>query len=292
MKKERTLRVGCRATNFGRAQTAAVVERLRAARPEITFEIADLPSDGNGAAILDALAAGVCDLHVRGARELPVELPDGVVLAACTQRTEPYDVLVTRDGSLLEDLPAGAVLGVESARVRVQIARFREDLEIRTLTESLDKRYALLEKGDIAGFIAAAEDVELLGWQAAVSEVFPPDVILPAAGQGCAAILARTGDAAGLGAARALDHKLTHQIVAAERAFLAELHVTMDHPVAVHGRFDDEALVLEAMLADEVSGAVLRDDLDGVPEEGADLGVRLAKLILADGARDYLAGYR
>ena len=76
------------------------------------------------------------------------------------------------------------------------------------------------------------------------------------------------------------------------RAFLAELHVNMDHPVAVHGRFDDEALILEAMLADEVSGAVLRDDLDGAPEEGADLGVRLAKLILADGARDYLAGYR
>jgi hypothetical protein len=60
----------------------------------------------------------------------------------------------------------------------------------------------------------------------------------------------------------------------------------------VHGSFDGETLVLEALLGDVVSGAILRDDLDGSPEEGADLGVRLAKLVLADGARDYLAGYR
>ncbi len=292
MKKERTIRVGCRGTDFSRAQTAAVVGRLREARPEATFEIVDLPSDGDGAAILDALAAGVCDLHARGARELPIELPEEVVLAALTQRTDPYDVLMTRDGSLLEDLPPGAVLGVESARVRVQIARFREDLEIRTLTESLDHRYALLEKGELAGFIAAAEDVEMLGWQGAVSEVFTPDVLLPAAGQGSSAIVGRAGDTPNLAVARALDHKLTHQIIAAERAFLHELHVDSTHPVAVHGHFDEDVLVLEALLADELSGAVLRDDLDGSPDEGADLGVRLAKLVLADGARDYLAGYR
>jgi hydroxymethylbilane synthase len=292
MKKARTIRVGCRGTDFCRACNAAVVERLREAHPDVAFEIVDLPSDGDGHAILDALAAGVCDLHARGARELPVDLPEGVIVAACTQRTDPYDVLVTRDGSLLEDLPAGAVLGVESPRVRVQVARFRDDLHIRLMPETADRRYGLLDQGEIAGFIAAAEELETLGLQGAVSEVFPPDVILPAAGQGSVAVLAREG-ADGAGAlARPLDHRLTHRIVDAERAFLRELRVEPSHPVAVHGRFDDDALVLEALLADEVSGAVLRDDLDGSPEEGADLGVRLAKLVLADGARDYLAGYR
>lgn len=290
MKKARTVRVGCRETNFSRAQTQSVVARLEAAHPTAVFEVVAFPAVGS--TILDALAAGGCELHVRGAREVPVELPEGVVLAACTERSDPFDVLVTRDGALLEEVPEGAVIGVDSARVRLQIARFRNDLELRMLDGAVDAMYVALEKGEITGFIAAAEDVETLGLQGSVSEVFPPDILLPAAGQGSFALLIREGDETTSHLVRALDHKVTHQIVAAERAFLHELHVETTHPVAVHGYFDEDLLVLEALLGDEVSGAILRDDLDGTPDEGADLGVRLAKLVLADGARDYLAGYR
>ncbi len=292
MKKGASARVGSRGTELCRAQTGVVVERLRERHPNVTFEIVDLPGGANGDAVFDAVAAGMCDLHVRGAAELPVDLPEGVVLAACTERTDPYDVLVTRDGALLEELPAGAVLAVGSARVKVQIAAFRGDLDVRVLGGTAVEMGAALERGEISGFVAAAQDVETLGWQGSVSEVFTPDIVLPAAGQGSFAILARENDADAVGLAKALDHGVTHRVVDAERAFLRELRVAPEHPVAVHGRFDSSELVLEGLLADEVSGAVLRDDLDGTPEEGADLGVRLAKLVLADGARDYLAGYR
>jgi hydroxymethylbilane synthase len=290
MKKARTVRVGCRETAFCRAQTQRVLERLGEEHPAATFEVVAFPSASS--TILDALAAGSCDVHVRGARELPVDLPEEVALAALTERVDPFDVLVTHDGALLEELPERAVVGVESARVRVQLARFRDDLTIKTLDGTVDALYGALERGEIAGFIAAAEDVETLGLQASVSEVFPPDILLPAAGQGSFALLVRAGDDAATQIVRPVDHRITHQVVDAERAFLRELHVDAAHPVAVHGHFDDDLLVLEALLGDEVSGAILRDDLDGSPEEGADLGVRLAKLVLADGARDYLAGYR
>ena len=80
--------------------------------------------------------------------------------------------------------------------------------------------------------------------------------------------------------------------ISAERAFLRELSVRLTDPVAVHGSFESDELVLEAMLGDEISGAMLRDDLDGDPTEEGDLGIRLAKLFVADGARDYLAGYK
>jgi hydroxymethylbilane synthase len=263
---------------------------LKEEHPSVSFEILSFP--GPESAVLDMLGAGGCDLHIRGARELPVDLPEGVILAACTERRDPFDVLVTQDGSLLEELPPGAALGVESARVRIQIAAFRGDLDLKKLDGSVDGLYAALERAQIVGFIVAAEDVETLGWQSSVSEVFPPDIVLPAAGQGSTALLVREGDDATAQIVRALDDKTTHKVVDAERAFLRELHVDPAHPVAVHGRFDDDMLVLEALLGDEVSGAILRDDLDGTPDEGADLGVRLAKLVLADGARDYLAGYR
>jgi len=287
-----TLRVGCRGTQFCRRQTSFVLERLRAIVPGIEFEIVDVPVTGDSDATLDALAAGMFDLHIRGARELPMELPAGVTLAACTQRSDPFDVLVARDGSLLEDLPEGSVVAVESLRVKVQIASFREDLSVRLRDGSVDQLLEALNRGEIAAFIVAAEDVETCGWEESVTEVFPPDIVLPAAGQGSFAVLVRDDDAAAAEVARQLDHELTRQIILAERAFLIELNVRPSDPVAVHGSFEGDTLVLEALLGDAVSGAILRDDLDGLPSEEADLGVRLAKLFMADGARDYLAGYK
>jgi hydroxymethylbilane synthase len=125
-----------------------------------------------------------------------------------------------------------------------------------------------------------------------VVEVFPPDILLPAAGQGSFAFLARRSDDETAELVQPVDHEITRQVIRAERAFLRELGVRPDHPVAVHGAFEGDTLVLEALLGDEVSGAILRDDLDGTPEEEDALGIRLAKLFVADGARDYLAGYR
>ena len=105
------------------------------------------------------------------------------------------------------------------------------------------------------------------------------------------ALLAHTGDERVAEAAASIDHLITRQVILAERAFLRELNVKISDPVAVHGSFEEDCLVMEALLGDEVSGAILRDDLDGEPSEEDALGVRLAKLFVADGARDYLASY-
>ncbi len=288
----KTIKVGCRGTDFCRAQTAKVLERLTAAAPSAKFEIEEIAESAKSGAILDALAAGKIHLHIRGARELPIVLPEGVLLAACTERNDPFDVLLSQGGELLEDLSEGATVGAESARVVVQIGRFREDLKVRKIDGTVDRLLPLLERGEVAGVVVAAEDVETLGWEGLVSEVFPPDIVLPAAGQGSFAILTHVGDERTEQIAHALDHPLTRQIVLAERAFLRELHVDTIDPVAAHGRMEDGVILLEGMLGDAVSGAVLRDELDGDPSEGEDLGVRLAKLFMADGAVDYLASYK
>jgi porphobilinogen deaminase len=226
--------VGCRGTEFCKAQTSTVLKRLNEKRPGAEFEIVEVPGNGDQSPILDALGAGVVDLHVRGMREVPLELPDDVHIAACTERIDPFDVLIAEDGVLLEDLPDGAKLGVESARVSVQIGSFREELAIEKMEGTIDRFLQYLNE---------------------------------------------------------IDHQISRQVVRAERAFLRELNVKLTDPVAVHGSFEADTLVLEALLGDEVSGAILRDDLDGDPAEEHDLGIRLAKLFVADGARDYLASY-
>jgi hydroxymethylbilane synthase len=288
----KVIRVGCRGTEFCRAQTAKVLERWAAAAPSVKFEIEEIADSAKRGSLLDALASGRVDLHVRGAREVPIVLPEQVTLAAFTERNDPFDVLLSQGGQLLEDLSEGATVGAESTRVTVQLGRFREDLKMSKFDGTVDRLLPLLERGEVAGLVVAAEDVETLGWEGLVSEVFPPDIVLPAAGQGSFAILTHAGDERVAQIAHTLDHSLTHQIVLAERAFLRELRVEPSDPVAVHGRMEDGVILLEGMLGDVVSGALLRDELDGEPSEGEDLGVRLAKLFMADGAVDYLASYK
>jgi hydroxymethylbilane synthase len=289
---ERTLRVGSRGTTFCRAQSNAVIKRLLQASPGSRLDVVDVGSGADGDAIAEAVGSGVCDLHVCGAREVPLELPDDVTMVACTERRDPFDVLIAKDGALLEDLDEGSVVGVVSSRVAVQIGTFRDDLRIEKMEGTVDQLLDRLNAGDVTAFIVAAEEVEVLGWEHAVSEVFPPDILLPAAGQGSFALLARRSDEEAARVAGAVAHEVTRQVVSAERAFLRELGVRPADPVAVHGAFEGDTLVLEALLGDEVSGAILRDDLDGSPAEEDALGIRLAKLFVADGARDYLAGYR
>ncbi len=292
LSQSRTVRVGCRDNDFCRAQTGSLLERIAGSHPKITFEVIDLPGSGEGEhPILEALGAGVCDLHLRAVRELPIGLPEDVVLAAVTRRNDPFDVLIAGDGQLLEDLPEDAILGVESSRVAVQLKSFREDIRVQKMKGTIDRLMQHLSSGEIAAFVTAAEDVETLGWEESVVEFFHPDMVLPAAGQGCFAILGRAGDDELIEEFATHDHLVSRQVVLAERAFLRELNVKPTDPVAVHGRFEGETLVLEAMLADEISGAILRDDLDGDPSEEDELGIRLAKLFIADGARDYIASY-
>ena len=292
MTQSKIIRVGCRGTDFCRAQTRKILDLLSAKEPAARFEVEEIPPGPNSASILEALAEGRIQLHIRDARELPVKLRPGVQIAACTERNDPFDVLVSQGGMLLEDFAPGGVVGVESARVSVQLGRFREDVKMRLVDGTVDRLLPLLEKGEVSGFVVAAEDVETLGWEGLVAEVFPPDILLPAAGQGSFALLTQEGDDKIAAMARAIDHELTRQVITAERAFLRELDVEITDPVAVHGRMEDGAILLEGMLGDAVSGALLRDELDGEPGEGEDLGVRLAKLFMADGAVDYLASYK
>jgi hydroxymethylbilane synthase len=290
--RNQKLRVGCRRTAFCRTQTERVLRILAEAQPEIQFDIIDIPETSRPGAIQNALVEGKIDLHVRGARELPIDPMEGVVLAACTKRRDPFDVLVSQDGNLLEDLAEGARVAVESARVSVQLGAFREDLDIAIMSGTVDRFLALLEKGQAAAFVVPAEDVETLGWENVVAEVFPPEIVLPTAGQGSFAAVTRADDEATIECVQTIDHALTRQIVLAERAFFRELNVGLEDPAAVYGQLEGEVVVLEGLLGDIVSGATLRDELDGEPAEGENLGVRLAKLFIADGARDYLAGYK
>src|SRR5947199_7017353 len=169
--------------------------------------------------IEDALLDGRADLAVHSLKDLPTELPDGLVLAAIPEREDPRDAIL---GKKLSDLPAGAKVGTSSLRRSAQLRKLRPDLAIESVRGNLDTRLRKLDEGQYDAILLAAAGLKRLGWADRIAEILPADVMCSAVGQGALAIETRESGP-GWDACRALDHTPTHAAVLAERASLRTL---------------------------------------------------------------------
>jgi hydroxymethylbilane synthase len=235
-----------------------------------------------------ALIQGEVDVGVHRMKDLPVPLPEAVKIAAVTERKTPLDVLVTSDGAILEDLEEGARLGVSSLRREAQLARYRPDLELEFIVGSLSERIHLVDAGKVRGVVVAAAGIEWRGWQDRVAEVFTSQMCLPAVGQAALGLLVREEDAETAGLLRFLNHSISHQEVSAERAFLEALNAWDGSPVGALARVRGDILRLEGCVCSLGGGEVLRDWVEGFPEDSHRTGERLAHKLLEQGAQEML----
>jgi hydroxymethylbilane synthase len=242
--------------------------------------------------IYRALLREEVDIGVHRMKDLPVPLPEGVRIAAVTERRTPLDVLVTSDGAILDDLEDGARLGVSSLRREAQLARYRPELELRFVVGTLSERIGMVEAGELRGAVVAAAGIEWRGWQDRVAEVFTTQICLPAVGQAALGLLARADDTDVAARLRFLNHTITHQEVEAERAFLQGLRAWDGSPVAALARVNGDILRLEGCVCSLGGGEVLRDWVEGFPEDGHRTGERLAQKMLEQGAAEILARAR
>src|SRR5581483_11069697 len=151
--------------------------------------------------IEEALLEGSADLAVHSLKDLPTELPLGLLLAATPEREDPRDVIV---GKTLSALPKGARLGTSSLRRAAQLRKLRPDLQIESVRGNLDTRLRKLDEGQYDAIVLAAAGLKRLGWEDRIAEILSPDICCPAVGQGSLAIETAVG--AGLETCRALDH--------------------------------------------------------------------------------------
>jgi hydroxymethylbilane synthase len=228
------------------------------------------------------------DVGVHRMKDIPVPLPEGVRIAAVTERKTPLDVLVTADGAILDDLEEGARLGVSSLRREAQLTRYRPDLEIEFIVGTLSERIGLTEAGKAAGVVVAAAGIEWRGWQDRVSEVFTAQICLPAPGQGALGLLVRADDAEAAARVRFLNHTISHQEVEAERSFLETLQAWDGSPVAALARVRGDILRVEGCVCSLGGGEVLRDWAEGFPEDPLRTGERLGRKLIEQGAPELL----
>ncbi len=182
-----------------------------------------------------ALEAGRADLAVHSLKDVPMELPEGFVLAAVLEREDPRDALVSPRFDSLEALPEGAVVGTSSLRRLSQLRALRPDLRIEPLRGNLDTRLRKLDEGQYDAIVLAAAGLKRLGLASRIRQVIEPEVMLPAAGQGALGLEIRAVHTELPAALAQLAHQPTWLATAAERAVSRALGGSCSMPLAAHG---------------------------------------------------------
>jgi hydroxymethylbilane synthase len=236
-----------------------------------------------------ALLEGSIDLAVHSLKDVPSDVPGGLVLAAVPRREDPSDVLVSRARRRLAELPAGSRVGTSSPRRRAQLLAARPDFEVVEARGNVDTRLRRVSEGQFDAIVLARAGLARLGRLDEVVEVLPPEVMLPAVGQGALAVFAREKDAAVRETLGAIDHASSRASAAAERALLSELEAGCHAPVAGLASVSDGALRLEAAVFSSDGSEALRETVAGAVSDAASLGCEAARRLLSRGASRFLA---
>ena len=235
-----------------------------------------------------ALEEGRADLAVHSLKDVPMELPEGFTLACVMEREDPRDAFVSNRYATLADLPRGAVVGTSSLRRVVLLRALRPDLKIEPLRGNLDTRLRKLDDGQYDAIVLAAAGLKRLGLGARIRQVFEPEEMLPAAGQGALGIEVRSGRQDVIDALAPLAHQATWLAVAAERAVSRAMGGSCSMPLAAHAVFSGEYLQLRAAWGDPEGSTALVRAQDAAPvadlEQAAALGTEVAARLRAAGA--------
>ena len=299
------IRIGTRGSQLARWQANWVASALTAADPNRTAELVIIKTKGDK--ILDvplarvggkglfvkeieaAVSDGRADLAVHSMKDMPADLPEGLIIGAVPKRESAGDVLISRTGAGLADLPPGAVVGTSSLRRAAQIRHRRPDLTVIPIRGNLDTRLKKLDAGEVDATVLAAAGVRRLGMEARITEHLDEETMLPAVGQGALCVEIRRDDPEIGPLAAALDHADSRLAVTAERAFLHRLEGSCQVPVAGRARINGDTLTLTGLVA-ELDGSTVFKDVETGPADTAEaLGRRLADRLIERGAGDVLA---
>ncbi len=296
--------VGSRGSRLALIQSESVAAKIRKLNPQFEVSSSKIVTKGDRdrharldhftdigvfvKELEEALLDGMIDLAVHSLKDMPTQIPQGLYLAAATERLDPRDVLVSRAGRLSELAP-GSKIGTGSFRRAVQVAARRPDLEICSIRGNVDTRLRKVSRGEVDGVILAAAAMARLGWEDKISEYLPLEHFLPAVGQGALGIEVRLRDEEMAELVSHINHRLTWQSVTAERAFLSALGGGCRAPIAALGSVTNNTLSLEGMVADVTGKRILHASEEGSATAPEQVGVQLAQRMLAMGASEFIA---
>jgi hydroxymethylbilane synthase len=234
------------------------------------------------------------DLAVHSLKDLPTLLPEGLTIAAISEREDARDALVLRQGLDLElpsikNLPESYVLGTSSPRRLAQVKHLRPRLSVKELRGNVDTRLRKLDAGDYDAVILASAGLRRLGLANRISAPLEIEEMLPAVGQGALAIETRSDDEELLNLLTPLEDPRTRAACTAERALLRSLGGGCQLPIAAHAQWREDSLLLHGMVATINGETILRETFEGKAAEAEKLGCELGLLLRVRGAESLLS---
>lgn len=313
---KRTWVVGSRQSALALTQTQQVIEDLKALAGrhglDYDFEVRKIVTKGDR--ILDvtlskvggkglfvkeieqAMFDGEIDLAVHSMKDMPAELPEGLMIGCVPKREDPRDALITRNGMTLSQLPYGAKVGTSSLRRSSQLQHVRLDFTVEALRGNIDSRLKKLEDGAYDAILLAAAGLHRMGWGDRITEYVPADMCVPAVGQGALAIECREADSELSGFLRLYNDERTTAAVKAERSFLGVLNGGCQVPIGAYARLEgipgkeDFIITLTGIVGRPDGSVLLKETMQG--KDAVELGKRLGEKLLGMGAERILAEAR
>jgi hydroxymethylbilane synthase len=281
-------------------QAVHVRDRLSALYPQSQVEILGMTTKGDQ--ILDrplseiggkglfikelevAMQEGRADLAVHSMKDVPMEMPEGFVLAAISARENPCDAFISNRYSGLDELPAGAVVGTSSKRRESILRAGYPQLIIKSLRGNLDTRLKKLDAGEYDAIILAAAGLIRLGLKARIKSVLTPEQSLPAPGQGALGIEVQSALPGAAALVASLNDPETAHCVRAERAFSRALGGSCQIPLGGYAVLENGELWLRGFVATPDGQQMVSAELRGAPEDDEAIGRILAQMLRDQGA--------
>ena len=294
------LRIGTRGSKLALVQSEWVKKEMQSRYPELRVELVKIRTKGDKIIdaplskvggkglfvkeIEEALLKREVDLAVHSLKDVPAELHKGLQLSVYPKREDPRDALVSSLFRKVGDLPQGASVGTSSLRRSAQLLHMRPDLRIAPLRGNVDTRLRKLDSGELQAIVLAAAGLQRLGLSDRITALLSPDSVLPAIGQGVLGLEVRENDQKVQNLISFLNDLETELAARAERAFLKELEGGCQVPLAGYARVEKGRLVLDGMVAELDGSVILKRKLSGEKDKPEDLGLALARNLIAAGA--------
>lgn len=301
---KRHLIIATRESPLALEQAESVKKLINALHPSIQIELLGITTEadrrlnvtltdigGKGLFVKEleeALFDGRADIAVHSVKDVPMELPPGLILPVMVRREEPRDAFVSNDYQTLMQLPAGSVVGTSSLRRQTQLRALRPDIQFKHLRGNINTRLSRLDQGNFDAIILAGAGLKRMGLANRIRSYLSTEESLPAAGQGALGIECREGDEATLSLIRPLNDKTTFDCVSAERALCRRLGGGCKVPVAAFAQIKNGELWLRGLVANLTGSHILRAKREGNADHADNIGIRVAEELIEQGAEKML----
>jgi hydroxymethylbilane synthase len=237
--------------------------------------------------IEEALLDRRIDLAVHSAKDMPTQLPDGLVLTACLEREDVRDALICRVATSVAGLPRGARIGTASLRRQALMKRLRPDLQVTSLRGNVETRLRRIDEGAFDATILALAGLKRLGLAQSAAAILDPDQFPPAPGQGAITLETRDDDARTRALFAAIDHPATTAALTLERAFLAALDGSCRTPIAGHAAVEGERIRFRGLIVRPDGSEVHETAREGSLVNAIALGTDAGRELKSRGGPDF-----